>query len=75
MRHRDPLILDGERYIRSGYALELLTTGTHFSPLTTYSRLKKAAEQGDVRVYRLHSRLFMYAEADVMTLRAALIEG
>jgi hypothetical protein len=62
-------------YTRTEHALDILTNGTRQSAMVLYRKLKAAAVAGDVRVYRLHPRMHLYAVADVEQLRARLIEG
>ena len=73
--YREAVELDGERYVRAGYAIELLTDASNLSPLAAHGKLKRAAATARVHVHRLHRNLFLYRERDVLALRAELIEG
>jgi hypothetical protein len=67
------VMIAGEPFVRSNAGIELLSEGTHLGPLSAYQELKRAARAGTIEAVRIHSRLSLYREADVLELRARIL--
>ena len=74
-RNLDAVLVGGDRYIRSGLAVDLLAEASTYTSLSLHERLKRAVRAGDIEVVRVHPKLQLYREDDVLSLRARLADG
>jgi len=72
-QHDTPIVIGGEAYLSPGDALERLSDGVPTSAIGLYQKLRNAVLAGEVATVKIHPKMKLYRQADVLELRARLL--